>query len=236
MFVTDGFGAYAKVLVLLGSALSIIIAMGYNEQHGIARCEFPVLILHRHRRHDDDDLGERSHLALYRARTAEPVALRAWRAFARDSERSSEAGLKYFVLGALASGMLLYGASMVYGFAGTTNFDALAHLFANGGTRPIGLIIGIVFISVGLAFKCSAVPFHMWTPDVYEGAPTPVTAFFSVAPKTAAHRALRARHGRAVRRPRRRMAPGHLVHRRRLDAAGRLRRHQSAQHQAPDGL
>ncbi len=106
--------------------------------------------------------------------------------FHRDSVRSTEAGLKYFVLGALASGMLLYGASMVYGFAGTTSFDVLAKSFADGGTASIGLIIGIVLIAAGLAFKVSAVPFHMWTPDVYEGAPTPVTAFFSVAPKIAA--------------------------------------------------
>jgi NADH-quinone oxidoreductase subunit N len=185
MFVTDGFGAYAKVLVLLGSAFSIVMAMGYNEQHGIARCEFPVLIL----------LGTAGMMmmisandliSLYIALELQSLSLYVVASFARDSERSSEAGLKYFVLGALASGMLLYGASMVYGFAGTTNFDALAGLFSNGGTASIGLIVGIVFIAAGLAFKCSAVPFHMWTPDVYEGAPTPVTAFFSVAPKTAA--------------------------------------------------
>ena len=97
--------------------------------------------------------------------------------------------------------MLLYGASMVYGFAGTTSFDTLAHAFADGGTVSIGLIIGIVLIAVGLAFKVSAVPFHMWTPDVYEGAPTPVTAFFSVAPKDRGARAVRPRDGRTVRRP-----------------------------------
>jgi NADH-quinone oxidoreductase subunit N len=100
--------------------------------------------------------------------------------------RSSEAGLKYFVLGALSSGMLLYGASMIYGFAGTTSFTALAKVLTGAGTPSAGLIIGIVFVTVGLAFKVSAVPFHMWVPDVYEGAPTPVTAFFAVAPKMAA--------------------------------------------------
>ena len=100
--------------------------------------------------------------------------------------RSTEAGLKYFVLGALASGMLLYGASLIYGFAGTTEFVALARLFGAGAAPSAGLIIGVVFVTVGLAFKVSAVPFHMWTPDVYEGAPTPVTAFFSVAAKIAA--------------------------------------------------
>src|SRR5690606_33999663 len=108
-------------------------------------------------------------------------------AIRRDNAVSSEAGLKYFVLGALSSGMLLYGSSLVYGFTGTTNFQALAALFGTEGyTTPVGLVFGIAFIAAGLAFKVSAVPFHMWTPDVYEGAPTPVTAFFAVAPKIAA--------------------------------------------------
>src|SRR6185437_7070050 len=113
------------------------------------------------------------------------LALYVVASFKRDSIRSTEAGLKYFVLGALSSGMLLYGCSLVYGFAGTTSFARLTEIFANGGST-VGLIVGIVFVSVGLAFKVSAVPFHMWTPDVYEGSPTPVTAFFSVAPKMAA--------------------------------------------------
>src|SRR3984957_10578551 len=159
MFVTDGFGAYAKVLVLLGSAFSIIIAMGYNERHGIARCEFPVLVMigtaGMMMMISANDL-----ISLYIALELQSLSLYVVASFARDSDRSSEAGLKYFGLGALASGMLLYGASMVYGFAGTTNFDALAHNFADGGTVSIGLIIGIVFIAVGLAFKISAVPFH----------------------------------------------------------------------------
>jgi NADH-quinone oxidoreductase subunit N len=111
------------------------------------------------------------------------LALYVIAAFQRDSLRSSEAGLKYFVLGALASGMLLYGCSLVYGFTGTTRFEVLAEVFAAGhGDVSLGVVIGLVFIAAGLAFKVSAVPFHMWTPDVYEGAPTPVTAFFSVAP------------------------------------------------------
>jgi NADH-quinone oxidoreductase subunit N len=184
MFVTDGFGTFMKVLVLIGSALSIIVSLSYNEREGIARFEFPVLIL----------LGTAGMLmmisandllALYVGFELQSLALYVVASFQRDSVRSTEAGLKYFVLGALASGMLLYGMSMVYGFAGTTNFDALAKVLG-GGNASIGLIIGIVFIVVGLAFKVSAVPFHMWTPDVYEGAPTPVTAFFSVAPKIAA--------------------------------------------------
>jgi NADH-quinone oxidoreductase subunit N len=185
LFVTDGFGAYAKVLVLIGSALSIVLAMAYNERHGIARFEFPVLVLlattGMMMMVSANDL-----IALYLALELQSLSLYVVASFARDSERSTEAGLKYFVLGALASGMLLYGASLVYGFTGTTNFDALEQVIAHGGTTSVGLVIGIVFIAVGLAFKCSAVPFHMWTPDVYEGAPTPVTAFFSVAPKTAA--------------------------------------------------
>jgi len=185
MFVTDGFGAFAKLLVLLGSALSLVLAMRYNELEGIARPEYPVLVLlattGMMMMISANDL-----ISLYVGLELQSLALYVVAAFQRDSARSTEAGLKYFVLGALASGMLLYGASMVYGFAGTTSFDALAKTFADGGTASIGLIIGIVLIAVGLAFKVSAVPFHMWTPDVYEGAPTPVTAFFSVAPKIAA--------------------------------------------------
>jgi NADH-quinone oxidoreductase subunit N len=184
MFVTDGYGAFAKALIILGSALSIILSMTYNERQGIGRFEFPVLILlataGMQMMVSANDL-----LSLYLSLELQSLALYVLASFARDDARSSEAGLKYFVLSALASGMLLFGASMVYGFAGTTAFDTLAKLFAEGG-GSIGLIIGIVFIAVGLAFKISAVPFHMWTPDVYEGAPTPVTAFFSVAPKMAA--------------------------------------------------
>jgi NADH-quinone oxidoreductase subunit N len=184
LFVVDGFGLFMKVLVLIGSAASIILAMAYNEREGIARFEFPVLILLATTGMmvmiSANDL-----ISLYLGLETQSLALYVLAAFNRDSIRSTEAGLKYFVLGALSSGMLLYGSSLVYGFTGTTSFDRLAELFANGGSS-IGLIVGIVFVSVGLAFKVSAVPFHMWTPDVYEGAPTPVTAFFSVAPKIAA--------------------------------------------------
>jgi NADH-quinone oxidoreductase subunit N len=125
-------------------------------------------------------------ITLYLGLELQSLSLYVVASFDRDSVRSTEAGLKYFVLGALASGMLLYGASLIYGFAGTTSFAGLAKLFSGGGAPSNGLIIGLVFVTVGLAFKVSAVPFHMWTPDVYEGAPTPVTAFFSVAPKIAA--------------------------------------------------
>jgi NADH-quinone oxidoreductase subunit N len=185
LFVTDGLGYFAKTLVILGSALSLIISMRFNAREGLGRCEYPVLVLiataGMMMMIAANDL-----IALYLGLELQSLALYVLASFARDSLRSTEAGLKYFVLGAVASGMLLYGASLIYGFAGTTNFDSLAKLFADGDNPGIGLITGIVFLSVGLAFKISAVPFHMWTPDVYEGAPTPVTAFFSVAPKIAA--------------------------------------------------
>jgi NADH-quinone oxidoreductase subunit N len=125
-------------------------------------------------------------ISLYLGLELQSLALYVVAAFQRDSLRSTEAGLKYFVLGALSSGMLLYGASMIYGFAGTTGFLGLATALTDSAAAPVGLIIGLVFVLTGLAFKVSAVPFHMWTPDVYEGAPTPATAFFSVAPKMAA--------------------------------------------------
>ena len=127
-------------------------------------------------------------ISLYVGLELQSLSLYVVAAIRRESLRSSEAGLKYFVLGALSSGMLLYGASLVYGFTGTTSFDALGTLFKGlGGDGPsVGLVVGLVFLISGLAFKVSAVPFHMWTPDVYEGAPTPVTAFFAVAPKIAA--------------------------------------------------
>ncbi|HEX3863596.1 MAG TPA: NADH-quinone oxidoreductase subunit NuoN [Stellaceae bacterium] len=185
MFVTDAFAVFMKVLVLIGSAVSIIMALRYNEEHGIARFEFPVLVLLATTGMmvmiSANDL-----ITLYLGLELQSLSLYVVASFDRDSVRSTEAGLKYFVLGALASGMLLYGASLIYGFAGTTSFAALAGLLGGAAKPSNGLIIGLVFVTVGLAFKASAVPFHMWTPDVYEGAPTPVTAFFSVAPKIAA--------------------------------------------------
>jgi NADH-quinone oxidoreductase subunit N len=185
MFVTDAFGLFMKALVLIGSAVSIVMSIRFNEEHGIGRFEFPVLILLATTGMmvmvSANDL-----ITLYLGLELQSLALYVVAAFDRDSVRSSESGLKYFVLGALSSGMLLYGASMIYGFAGTTSFAALAKILTGAGTPSAGLIIGMVFVSVGLAFKVSAVPFHMWVPDVYEGAPTPVTAFFAVAPKMAA--------------------------------------------------
>ena len=184
-FVLDDFGRFMKSLVLIGSALAIIMSVRFNEREKISRFEFPVLILFA-------TLGmlmmisAGDLIALYVGLELQSLALYVIAAFNRDSTRSSEAGLKYFVLGALSSGMLLYGCSMIYGFTGTTTFAGLAAAFEGGGQPSIGLIVGLVFLLAGLAFKISAVPFHMWTPDVYEGAPTPVTAFFAVAPKIAA--------------------------------------------------
>ncbi len=186
MFVIDGFTQFTKALVLLASALAIIMSTNYLKAENLQRFEYPILIMLA-------SLGmimmisANDLLSLYVGLELQSLSLYVLAAFRRDTTASSEAGLKYFVLGALASGMLLYGSSLVYGFTGTTNFTTLASVVtAEGYTAPIGLIFGIVFLAVGLAFKVSAVPFHMWTPDVYEGAPTPVTAFFAVAPKIAA--------------------------------------------------
>jgi NADH-quinone oxidoreductase subunit N len=185
MFVTDAFAQFMKALVLIGSAVTILMGMRYNEEQGIARFEFPVLVLLSTTGMmvmiSANDL-----ITLYVGLELQNLALYVVASFNRDSVRSSEAGLKYFVLGALSSGMLLYGASLIYGFTGTTAFADLAKLVAGGGVPSTGVIVGLIFVVVGLAFKVSAVPFHMWTPDVYEGAPTPVTAFFAVAPKVAA--------------------------------------------------
>jgi len=186
-FVVDDFAHFMKWLVIIGASLAIIMSINFNEQEGIARFEYPVLILFAalgmFMMASANDL-----ISLYVGLELQSLALYVVAAFRRDSLKSSEAGLKYFVLGALSSGMLLYGSSLIYGFSGTTNFEGLATLFNGlGSTEPgVGLVVGLVFLIAGLAFKVSAVPFHMWTPDVYEGAPTPVTAFFAVAPKVAA--------------------------------------------------
>ncbi len=188
LVVTDGFGHFMKLLVLLGSALTIGMSLGYMEREQMARFEFPILMLFA-------TLGmmmmvsANDLISLYMGLELQSLALYVIAAFRRDTVRSSEAGLKYFVLGALSSGILLYGSSLVYGFTGSTGFAEIAEVLGAGvaGEAPsVGLIVGLVFVVAGLAFKVSAVPFHMWTPDVYEGAPTPVTAFFASAPKVAA--------------------------------------------------
>jgi len=185
MFVTDNFAVFCKALVLIAAALGILMSRDFMERHHVARFEFPILIVFA-------ALGmllmisANDLVSLYVGLEMQSLSLYVLASIQRDDSRATEAGLKYFVLGAVASGLLLYGSSLVYGFAGTTNFDALAGLFSAGGDVSTGLVIGIVFIMAGLSFKISAVPFHMWTPDVYEGVPTPVTAFFAVAPKIAA--------------------------------------------------
>jgi NADH-quinone oxidoreductase subunit N len=182
-FMIDGFAKFMKVLALIGSGAALILSEDYFRREGIARFEFPILILL-------STIGmlmmisANDLIALYLGLELQSLAAYVIASFHRDDLRSTEAGLKYFVLGALSSGMLLYGASLVYGFTGTVSFPAIANVLH--GEAGIGVILGLVFVSAGVAFKVSAAPFHMWTPDVYEGAPTPVTAFFASAPKIAA--------------------------------------------------
>jgi NADH-quinone oxidoreductase subunit N len=187
LFVVDEFSNYAKLLILLAAALTLILAMPYNKRENILQFEFPILILFAvvgmMMMVSANDL-----ISLYLGIELQSLSLYILATIRRDSVKSAEAGLKYFVLGALSSGILLYGMSMVYGFSGSTGFDSLTIVFDNYSDKDsiIGVTVGLVFIMAGLAFKVSAVPFHMWTPDVYEGAPTPITAFFAIAPKVAA--------------------------------------------------
>ena len=181
-FVVDEFARFLKILALIGSAAAILMSFDYLRAERAQQFEYPVLIV-------ISTLGmlmlisAADLLALYLGLELMSLSLYVLAAFNRDSVRSTEAGLKYFVLGALSSGMLLYGASLVYGFTGTINFAGIAKAVGEGG---LGLVFGLVFLFAGFCFKVSAVPFHMWTPDVYEGAPTPITAFFAAAPKVAA--------------------------------------------------
>ena len=183
-FVTNTFGRVMKVLALFGAAVTIILSVHFMKRAKMDRFEYPVLVLLA-------SVGmmmmisANSLIALYMGLELQSLALYVVAAINRDSAKSSEAGLKYFVLGALSSGMLLYGSSLVYGFTGSVAFPEIAAALQAPGSG-LGITFGLVFIIAGLAFKVSAVPFHMWTPDVYEGAPTPVTAFFASAPKVAA--------------------------------------------------
>jgi NADH-quinone oxidoreductase subunit N len=185
LFIENGFTSFVKVLVLVASAVAIIMAAGYCSREDMERFEYPILMAIA-------TLGmmmmvsANDFIALYVGIELQSLSLYVLASFRRDSLRSTEAGLKYFVLGALSSGMLLYGCSLIYGFSGHTGFDGVAQALSGGETVPLGVAAGIVFVAAGLAFKISAAPFHMWTPDVYEGAPTPITAFFAVAPKIAA--------------------------------------------------
>ena len=183
-FIVDPFARLMKLLTLTGAAAALLMSLDYWRGQGELKFEFPVLVLlattGMMMMISANDL-----ISLYVGLELQSLALYVLAAFDRDSARSSEAGLKYFVLGALSSGMLLYGASLIYGFTGSTAFPVIAEAVQPSGAN-LGLIFGLVFLMAGFAFKISAVPFHMWTPDVYEGAPTPVTAFFAAAPKLAA--------------------------------------------------
>jgi NADH-quinone oxidoreductase subunit N len=183
-FVSDTFARFMKILALIGSITAMVMTVGQAKALELDKFEFPVLLVLA-------TLGmmvlisANDLIAFYLGLELMSLALYVVAAFSRDNLRSTEAGLKYFVLGALSSGMMLYGMSLVYGFTGNTGFDEIATVLSSE-ERGLGLIFGMVFILAGACFKISAVPFHMWTPDVYEGAPTPVTAFFASAPKVAA--------------------------------------------------
>lgn len=184
LFLEDAFARFAKVTILLSAAAVLAMSADYMQRRGLLRFEYPVLVvlasIGMMMMVSAGDL-----MALYMGLELQSLALYVVAALRRDSARSSEAGLKYFVLGSLSSGLLLYGASLVYGYAGTTSFAGIISV-VHEGHLPLGVLFGMVFLITGLAFKVSAVPFHMWTPDVYEGSPTPVTAFFATAPKMAA--------------------------------------------------
>src|SRR5437667_4480320 len=183
-FIVDGFARFLKLLALAGSAAAILMSSNYLALEKRETFEYSILIL-LSTTGMMMLISAADLIALYLGLELMSLALYVVAAIDRDSVRSTEAGLKYFVLGALSSGMLLYGSSLIYGFTGQTSFAGIATAL-QGHEASLGLIFGLVFLIAGLAFKVSAVPFHMWTPDVYEGAPTPVTAFFAAAPKTAA--------------------------------------------------
>ncbi len=184
LFVDDAFARFAKVTILISAAAVLLMSEAYMARRGILRFEYPILmalgVVGMMVMVSAGDL-----MTLYMGLELQSLSLYVVASIRRESLRSTEAGLKYFVLGALSSGLLLYGASLTYGYSGTTLFSGIIDA-AGEGSAPLGLLFGLVFISAGLAFKVSAAPFHMWTPDVYEGAPTPVTAFFATAPKVAA--------------------------------------------------
>ena len=185
MFVIDKFSGFMKLLILMGLIASVALSVRYAIQEGMERFEYPVLIIFA-------GIGmmmmvsANNMLALYMGLELQSLSLYVLAAFHRNSAKSSEAGIKYFILGALSSGMLLFGISLIYGFTGTVDFAVLGETLGGLETLPFGLVFGLVFLLAGLAFKISAVPFHMWTPDVYQGAPSSVTALFAIVPKVAA--------------------------------------------------
>ena len=185
MFVFDKFAALMKLIMLMGIIAVIALSVRYIRQEGMERFEYPILILFA-------GIGmmimvsSNNFLALYMGLELQSLALYVLAAFHRNSARSSEAGIKYFILGALSSGMLLFGISLIYGFTGSLDYNVVGTTLSTIDAIPYGVTFGLVFILAGIAFKISAVPFHMWTPDVYQGAPTSVTAFFAIVPKIAA--------------------------------------------------
>ena len=184
MFVDDGFARFSKIIILISAAVVLVMSQDYMLRRNLLRFEYPLLIalavVGMMMMVSAGDL-----MSLYMGLELQSLSLYVIASLRRDSVKSTEAGLKYFVLGALSSGLLLYGASLCYGYSGTTLFSGIITA-AGDHHASLGLLLGLVMISAGLAFKVSAVPFHMWTPDVYEGAPTPITAFFATAPKMAA--------------------------------------------------
>jgi NADH-quinone oxidoreductase subunit N len=181
--IVDSGAVFSKVVIYLASALAVPLGERWFARRGMPRFEYPVLVmlaaLGMGMMVSAGDL-----ISLYISIELQSLALYILAAFQRDDEKSSEAGLKYFVLGALSSGILLYGTSLVYGFAGSTRFEVIAQAMTHGA--GVGALFGLIFVICGIGFKVSAAPFHMWTPDVYEGAPTPVVGFFAGAPKLAA--------------------------------------------------
>jgi NADH-quinone oxidoreductase subunit N len=185
MYTFDPFAGFVKLMLLLGLIASIALSVRFLAQEGMERFEYPVLVLFA-------GIGmmimvsSSNFLTLYMGLELQSLSLYVLAAFQRYSTRSAEAGIKYFILGALSSGMLLFGISLIYGFTGTLDFALLAKTLAGMEHAPFGLVFGLVFVLAAIAFKVSAVPFHMWTPDVYQGAPTSVTALFAIVPKVAA--------------------------------------------------
>ncbi|PTQ72544.1 NADH-quinone oxidoreductase subunit NuoN [Celeribacter persicus] len=183
LFIDDAFSRFGKVGVLLAGAAVLVMSHDFLEKRGFAKFEYPILLLF-------STIGMMvmvsagDLMSLYLGLELMSLSLYVIASFRRDNVKSTEAGLKYFVLGSLSSGLLLYGSSLIYGFSGTTSFAGIISVVQ--GNVPLGVLFGLIFVMTGLAFKVSAVPFHMWTPDVYEGAPTPTTAFFATAPKLAA--------------------------------------------------
>jgi len=185
MIIVDGFSEWMKILILSGLAVSLLLSVSWLRENAMLKFEYPILVLF-------SGIGmmlmvsSNNLLSLYMAIELSSLCLYVLAAINRDNLLSTEAGLKYFILGALSSGLLLFGISLVYGYTGTLSFASISGFLETTKSMPYGVMVGMIFMLAGLAFKISAVPFHMWTPDVYQGAPTPVTALFAIVPKVAA--------------------------------------------------